>query len=159
MFLFWLSHLPTSHCRISRLLISTFLNSEGHRVTGTLRQTLLPPASVQALSAWFPLACWSCLMSHISCLTLALSAWFPSSASPGASLLRTLNHAGIRVRGGISDCYLCWGPVCRNGFDMIQSQPLSSSFKLIISFTFSSLMFKSSDSERLDKFSGVLVEF
>ena len=48
---------------------------------------------------------------------------------------------------------------CRNGFDMIQSQPLRSSFKLIISFTFSSLMFKSSDSERLDKFSEVLVEF
>ena len=48
---------------------------------------------------------------------------------------------------------------CRNGFDMIQSQRLHSSFKLIISFTFSSLMFKSSESERLDKFSEVLVEF
>ena len=48
---------------------------------------------------------------------------------------------------------------CRNGFDMIQSQLLRSSFKLIISFTFSSLMLKSSDSERLDKFSEVLVEF
>ena len=51
------------------------------------------------------------------------------------------------------------GNSCRNGFDMIQSQPLYSSFKLIISFTFSSLMFKSSDSERLDKFSEVLAEF
>ena len=48
--------------------------------------------------------------------------------------------------------------VCRNGFDMVQSQPLRSSFKLITSFTFSSL-FKSSDSERLDKFLEVLVEF
>ena len=44
------------------------------------------------------------------------------------------------------------GRSCRNGFDMIQSQPLRSSFKLIISFTFSSLMFMNSGSERLDKF-------
>ena len=36
---------------------------------------------------------------------------------------------------------------CRNGIDIIQSQPLRSSFKLMISFTFSSLIFKSSDSE------------
>ena len=42
---------------------------------------------------------------------------------------------------------------------MIQSQQLSSSFKLIISFTFSNLMFKSLDLEQLDKFSEVLVEF
>ena len=39
-----------------------------------------------------------------------------------------------------------WAPEgcsnCRNGFDMIQSQPLRSSFKLIISFTFPSLMFQ-----------------
>ena len=50
--------------------------------------------------------------------------------------------------------------LCRNGFNLIQSQLLRSSFKLIISFTFSSLMFKNSDrdSERLDKFSEVLVE-
>ena len=52
-----------------------------------------------------------------------------------------------------------WSPQCRNGFDIIQSQPLRSSFKLIISFTFSSLIFKSLGSERLDKFSKVLVEF
>ena len=39
---------------------------------------------------------------------------------------------------------------------MIQSQPLRSSLKLAISFTFSSLMFKISDSEQLDKFSEVL---
>ena len=51
------------------------------------------------------------------------------------------------------------GDACRNGFDMIQSQPLRSSSSSIISFTFSSLMLKSSDSERLDKFSEVLVEF
>ena len=42
---------------------------------------------------------------------------------------------------------------------MIQSEPLRSSFKLIISFTISSLIFESSDSERLDEFSEVLVEF
>ena len=46
---------------------------------------------------------------------------------------------------------------------MIQSQPFCSSFKFVISFTFASLMFKFSDSEpdseRLDKFSEVLVEF
>ena len=42
---------------------------------------------------------------------------------------------------------------------MIQSQLLCLSFKLIISFTFSSLMFNSSDSQRLDKSSEVLVEF
>ena len=59
-------------------------------------------------------------------------------------------------RGGICTSIL---PSCRNGLDMIQSQPLRSSFKLINSLTFSSLMFKSSDSERLDKFSEVLVEF
>ena len=46
-----------------------------------------------------------------------------------------------------------------NGFDIIQSQPLCSSFKLIITFTFSSLVFKSWDSELLDKFSEVLVQF
>ena len=39
--------------------------------------------------------------------------------------------------------------LCRNGFDMIQSQPVLSSFKLITSFTFSSLMFQDFG---LDKF-------
>ena len=52
-----------------------------------------------------------------------------------------------------------WHHMLLEQFDIIQSQPLSSSFKLIISFTFSSLMFKSSDLERLDKVSEVLVEF
>ena len=49
--------------------------------------------------------------------------------------------------------------MCRNGFNVIQSQLLHSSFKLIISFTYSSLMFKSLGSEQLDKFSEVLIEF
>ena len=44
---------------------------------------------------------------------------------------------------------------------MVQSQPLRSSLKLIISFTFSAFMLKVSDleQEQLDKFSEVLVEF
>ena len=37
--------------------------------------------------------------------------------------------------------------MCQHGFDMIQAQPLRSSFKLIVSLTFSSLMFEISDLE------------
>ena len=46
------------------------------------------------------------------------------------------------------------GGACRNGFNMSQSQPLRwlGSLKLIISSTFSSLMFRVLDSEQLDIF-------
>ena len=72
---------------------------------------------------------------------------------------RALSSAWRRLRTAGNSVARKHRRACRNGFDMIQSQPLRSSFKLIISFTFSSLMFKSSDSERLDKFSEVLAEF
>ena len=42
-------------------------------------------------------------------------------------------------------------------FDVIQSQPLRSSFRLVTPFAFSSLMFEGSDSERLDRFSEGLI--
>ena len=48
---------------------------------------------------------------------------------------------------------------CRNWFNMIQSQLLCLSFKLMISFTFSTLIIKILDSEQLDKLLVVLVGF
>ena len=46
----------------------------------------------------------------------------------------------------------CESAPCRNGFDMIQSQPLRSSFKLIISFTFPSLVRTRNDLTSFQKF-------
>ena len=73
--------------------------------------------------------------------------------------LKTLNISACEGYLAPQPLKGCDSPVCRNRFDMSQSQQLRSSFKLFISFTFSSLMFKISDSERLDKFSEVSVEF
>ena len=64
----------------------------------------------------------------------------PSLAQPGPLAWVGAGREWARGREAADS----FSPCCRNGFDMIQSQPLRSSFKLIISFTFSSLMFKSS---------------
>ena len=56
----------------------------------------------------------------------------------GAGPQGCLEDCRAGPQGCLEDCGA--GPqgcLCRNGFDMIQSQPLRSSFKLIISFTFS----------------------
>ena len=56
----------------------------------------------------------------------------------------TLPERGVVQMPGPCRRWSPWpsGRCCRSGFDMVQSQPLRSSLKLIISFTFSAFMLK-----------------
>ena len=71
------------------------------------------------------------------------------------SLTQPCSHTSLPARGSLGSCSGAislpgHARVCRNGFDVIRSQPLHSHFKFIISCTYSSLMLKS---EQLNKFS------
>ena len=77
----------------------------------------------------------------------------PPSHLPPCCLPAVLQRLPVALRCAVSPISF------QNGSDMIQSQLLCLSFKLMISFTFSTLIIKILDSEQLDKLLVVLVGF